>query len=390
MIKYLSMGSALALTLVGMYYYGFVQSYRSTDDAFIEGKITDVAPKISGRVEQVLVDDNQEVRKGDLLVTIGAGDYDAALRQKRAALDSARAQAVAVQASIQQQEAHINTLEATEEADWATAAADRANAVNAAALFKRTQELFSRKVVAPQDLDMAKANAEATQATLDAALKKVATDEAQMKEARYQVQTYLALLQSVQALIAEADANLESAKLNRSYADIQAPENGRITNKTVQPGNYIQIGQVLLSLVPSDVYVIANFKENQIGKMRPGQPVTIHIDSLPGQKFAGHIHSIQAGSGARFSLLPPENATGNYVKVVQRVPVKILFDQVPKIGLPIGPGESVIPVVKVQDFHYSVAQLIGIGGAVAVMLWLINRRAERPPKKKELAPGGWW
>ena len=187
MIKYLSMGSTLALTLVGMYYYGFVQSYQSTDDAFIEGKITDVAPKISGRVEQVLVDDNQEVRKGDLLVTIGAGDYDAALRQKRAALDSARAQAVAVQASIQQQEAHVNTLEATEEADRATAAADRANAVNAAALFKRTQELFSRKVVAPQDLDMAKANAEATQATLDAALKKVATDEAQMTEARYQV-----------------------------------------------------------------------------------------------------------------------------------------------------------------------------------------------------------
>jgi membrane fusion protein, multidrug efflux system len=193
-----------------------------------------------------------------------------------------------------------------------------------------------------------------------------------MKEAGYQVQTYLALLQSVQAQIAEADANLESAKLNRSYAEIRAPENGRITDKTVQPGNYVQIGQVLLSLVPSDVYVIANFKENQIGYMRPGQPATIRIDSLSGQKFGGRVHSVQAGSGARFSLLPPENGTGNYVKVVQRVPVKILFDQLPQVELPIGPGESVVPVVKVQDFHYSVAQLAGIGCAVALVLWLTD------------------
>jgi membrane fusion protein, multidrug efflux system len=315
-IKYLSMGSVVALTLVGMYYYAFVQSYESTDDAFIEGKITDLAPKIAGRVRQVLVDDNQQVVKGELLVTIDPGDYDAALRQKQAALNSARGQAGAVQASIQQQEAHISTLAATQEADLATAAADRANAVNAAALFKRSQELFARQVVAPQELDLARANAEATRATLDAALKKVAADEAQMKETGYQVRTFLALLQSVNALIAEADANLESAKLNRSYADVLAPETGRVTNKTVQPGNYVQIGQVLLSLVPSDVYIIANFKENQIGHMRPGQPVAIHIDSLPGQRFTGRVHSLQAGTGARFSVLPPENATGNYVKVV--------------------------------------------------------------------------
>jgi membrane fusion protein, multidrug efflux system len=387
-IKYLSMGLVVTLTFVGMYYFAFIQSHQSTDDAFIEGQITDLAPKIPGRVKQVLVDDNQQVAKGELLVTIDPGDYDAALRQKQAALEGARAQAAAVQATIHQQEAHISTLAVTQEADLATAAADRANAVNAAALFKRSEALFARKVVAPQDLDIARANAEATRATLDAALKKVATDQAQMNESEYQVQTFLALLQSVHALIAEADANLETAKLNRSYADIRAPENGRITNKTVRSGNYVQIGQVLLSLVPSDVYVIANFKENQIGHMRPGQPVTIRIDSLPDQKFAGKVHSVQAGTGARFSLLPPENATGNYVKVVQRVPVKILFDQVPKVGLPIGPGESVIPAVKVQNFHYSVAQIIIIGGAAGVLLLLVNWWSERPQKEKTVAPGG--
>jgi len=344
MISLLGTGAAVALTLAGVYYYAFVQCYQSTDDAFIEANIIDVAPKISGRIHQVLVDDNR-VKKGDLLVTIDPGDYDATLRQKQAALDNASAQALAVQATIQQQEAHVNTLQATEEADKATAEADRASAANAASLSKRSQELFARQAVAPQDLDTARANAQATQATLDGALKKVVSDQAQVTEARYQVQTYQALLRSVQALILEAGANVESARLSRSYAEIRAPENGRITNKAVQPGNYIQTGQVMLSLVPSDIYIIANFKENQIGRMRPGQTATIRIDSLPGYSFAGHVHSIQAGTGARFSLLPPQNATGNYVKVVQRVPVKILFDEKPATMLPIGPGESAIPTV---------------------------------------------
>lgn len=182
-------------------------------------------------------------------------------------------------------------------------------------------------------------------------------------------------------MIAETEAGLESAKLNRSYAEIQAPATGLITNRTVQPGNYVQVGQVLLSLVPNDLYVIANFKENQLARMRPGQPVTIRIDSLPGKAFSGHVHSIQAGSGSRFSLLPPENATGNYVKVVQRVPVKILFDKAPETDLPIGPGESVNPVVKVKDFQYSMIEETCIGLGIIVALFLINwwgTRQSRP------------
>jgi len=211
----------------------------------------------------------------------------------------------------------------------------------------------------------------------------VAADEAQKREAQYQLKTYLALFQSVQAMIAETDASLEAATLNRSYAEIRAPEDGRITNRTVQPGNYVQTGQVLLSLVPDELYIIANFKEDQLGHMRSGQAVTIHIDSLPGRSFLGHVHSIQAGSGGRFSLLPPENATGNYVKVVQRVPVKILFDQTLQTGLPIGPGESVIPTVKVQNYHYSAIRVIGIGAGVVLILWLINWWGTRPAGSTE-------
>ena len=139
---------------------------------------------------------------------------------------------------------------------------------------------------------------------------------------------------------------------------------------------------MLLSLVSTDIYMTANFKENEISHMRPGQPVTIRLDSLPAHKFSGYVDSLQAGSGARFSLLPPENATGNYVKVVQRVPVKILFNQRPDTALPLGPGESAIPMVKVQSFHYSIAQLFEIGAALIVLLCLLNWWAGRGLKTK--------
>jgi membrane fusion protein, multidrug efflux system len=370
-ISFVLMGAVLLLALGESYYYAYTQSFESTDDAFIEGDVTDLAPKIAGRVDQVLIDDNQQVKKGDLLVTIDPRDYDAALRQKQASLDSFKAQAAAVEATIEQQQAHLNTLQSTQESDQATAEADRANSLNAAALLKRNQELFARQVIAPQDLDRTKADADATKATLDAGLKKVAADEAQRREAEYQLKTYVALYQSVQAMIAETEAGLDSAKLNRSYAEVRAPAGGLITNRTVQPGNYVQVGQVLLSLVPNDLYVIANFKENQLRRMLPGQSATIRIDSIPGKAFSAHLHSIQAGSGARFSLLPAENATGNYVKVVQRVPVKILFDKTPETNLPIGPGESVSPTVKVQDFHYSMIEETCVGLGVIVILLLI-------------------
>ena len=155
--------------------------------------------------------------------------------------------------------------------------------------------------------------------------------------------------------------------------------------KSVEPGDYVQVGQSLLALVPSEIYVTANFKENQLRLMCPGQPVEVEVDALGGRKFEGHVDSIQMGSGAAFSLLPPENATGNYVKVVQRIPVKILFDQAPDVGLPLGPGESVVPTVKVQDFHYSPLQLMTVSALVAVAILGILWWGTRPPKVKQPA-----
>jgi len=170
--RFLLMGAVLLLAFVGMYYYAITQSFQSTDDAFIEGNVTDLAPKIAGRVDRVLIDDNQVVKKSDLLVTIDPRDYDATLEQKRAILESFKAQGGAVQATIEQQQEHLNTLESTAESDQATAEADRAKAVNAAILFNRNKELFARHVIASQDLDTAKANADSTQATLASGLKK--------------------------------------------------------------------------------------------------------------------------------------------------------------------------------------------------------------------------
>jgi len=148
--------------------------------------------------------------------------------------------------------------------------------------------------------------------------------------------------------VSQAEAKLQQAELNLSYTKITAPRDGRVTARTVQLGNYVQPGQMLLTLVPSDVWVVANFKETQLTRLRPGQAVTLWVDAYPNRKFKGRVDSLQAGSGARFSLLPPENAVGNYVKVVQRVPVKIVFDETLPTNLDIAPGMSVEPKVKVK------------------------------------------
>ncbi len=155
-------------------------------------------------------------------------------------------------------------------------------------------------------------------------------------------------LDSTRAASEEAAAQLDQAKLNLGYTKITAPVSGRITRKNVEPGDYVETGQTLFSIAPHEIWVVANFKETQLAHMRPGQPVTIRIDAFPGRVFHGHVDSLQSGTGARFSLLPAENATGNYVKVVQRLPVKILFDEPPEVQALFAPGLSVVPEVEVR------------------------------------------
>ena len=378
-------GLVLVLAVVGLYFFAQSMSYESTDDAFIDGHITNVAPKIAGRIDKVFINDNQLVSKGDPIVEIDPRDYDAQLRQKQAALESTKAQAAAAQAGVDQQIARVKSLQATLDQDKADQRSSEAQADQTADNLRRQQDLYDHHVVSIQDLTNAQDANRSAQANVDSAKMKVLSAEAEIAAGQAEVRTFAALLQYVLAQEIENEANVETAQLNDSYTKVFAPESGRVTRKSVEPGDYVQVGQNLLALIPSNIWVTANFKENQLRLMRPGQAVEIQVDALGGKTFKGHVDSIQMGSGAAFSLLPPENATGNYVKVVQRVPVKILFDSIPDTGLPLGPGESVLPTVKVQDFHYSGFQLLVAaaltGAAILAVLWW----GTRPPKAKKNA-----
>lgn len=327
------LATLVVLVLVIAYYFHFVAPYESTDDAFIDGYVTLISPRVSGPVTKLLIMDNQQVNAGDELLEIDPRDYEASLAQANADLAAANSQLDSAQAQVQVSESKVTQAQAAVTA--ADAQNDRANAD-----LQRYQTVESR-AVSKSDFDQAQAQARSAAANLESA-------RSQVKAADAQVTLSHAAVETANAAVQQAQAKLDQAKLNLSYTKIVAPFDGRITARSVQVGNYISPGQALFALVPREVWVTANFKETQLTFMRPGQPVEVHIDAYPKQNFKAKVDSLQAGTGARFSLLPPENAVGNYVKVVQRVPVKIVFDEDLPTNLDIAPGMSVLPEVKVK------------------------------------------
>jgi membrane fusion protein, multidrug efflux system len=314
-------------------YWLHLRQYESTDDAFIQGHIIQLSPKVAAQVTRVLIDDNQEVNQGDVLIELDPRDFAVAVQQAQAneaaargRLQQAQAQLTAAQAAVAQAHAQVVVAEAT--------------AVNAQADLHRYQSV-SANAVSRQQVDSAVAAARTANAQVDAARQQLAATHAQVAVATSQVAT-------TAAEVEQAQAQVRQAQLNLSYTKIFAPAAGRVTQKTVEPGDYVQTGQALFALVPHDVWVVANFKETQLTAMRPGQPAQIVVDTYPHHPFKGHVESLQMGTGAAFSLLPPENATGNYVKVVQRVPVKIVFDEPPDTVHLLAPGMSVVPEVKIR------------------------------------------
>ena len=259
-------GLVLILAVGGLYFFAQTASYESTDDAFVDGHITNAAPKIAGRIDKVFIDDNQLLRKGDPVVEIDPRDYDAQLRQKQAALDSTKAQA-----SVEQQIAHVKSLQATLGQDKADQQASEAQADQTADNLRRQQDLYNRRVVSIQDLTNSTDANRSAQANLDSAKMKVLSADSQVVEGQAQVRTYAALLQYVLAQEQENEANVETAQLNDSYTKVFAQESGRVTHKSVEPGDYVKVGQNLLALIPSNIWVTANFKENQLRLMRPGR-----------------------------------------------------------------------------------------------------------------------
>jgi len=332
--KILAAAAALVAALAaGVYYFQFVLPYESTDNAFIEGYVIPMASQVSGRVAELQVTDNQAVKQGEVILKIDPRDYEASLAQARADLAAAHSR-------VDQAKAQVNASEAKVAQAQATVVAAAAENQRAAYDLKRYQSVDST-AVSKSSFDSAQSQARSASANLEAA-------RSQAKAAEADVALSTAGVETASAAVQQAEAKLRQAELNLSYTQVTAPEDGRVTRRVVEQGAYIQPGQALMAIVPRHYWVIANFKEIQLTHMRPGQPVEVEVDAYPGRAFKGHVESIQNGAGARFSLFPPENATGNYIKVVQRVPVKIVLDDLPGNELALGPGMSVVPKVHVK------------------------------------------
>jgi membrane fusion protein (multidrug efflux system) len=402
----------LAALLYGLYVWYFWRHHLSTDDAYIAAHIAPMSARIPGTVAEVLVDDNQDVKADQVLVRLDPRDYEVAVAQARAAVASAKGDLENATANVpltdettrslvQQAGAVLGATEhGTEmarhdlEAQRGQVGAKRAAVEAAAAAVRSAQADYDRskldrdrvaalvkaQLVAQQEMDHAEAAYRAMAAALDGAHRRLDQARSELAQAeaalrmqeaavaqavrrvdesraslenarsqRQQVRLRQAQVEAAQGRLAQALANLQQAELNLAYCTIRAPMAGRVSRKSVELGQVVTAGQALLAVVDlDDVWVVANYKETELTDVRAGQPATVSVDTFPGKTFKARVDSIQAGSGAVFSLLPPENATGNFVKVVQRVPVKLVFERGENAEHLLVPGMSVVPVISIR------------------------------------------
>jgi membrane fusion protein (multidrug efflux system) len=325
----------IVLLVAGIAWWLIARNYENTDDAFVDTHIVHVAPRVAGQIIRVLANDNETVRRGQLLVELDPSDAQARLNQLLAQETQAETQ-------LSQAQAQVLLSQASYEQSQASAKGAAAQATNAAEDLARYNSLKKTQplAVAEEQYDTAVATARNTADQRDAAQKQTHGAADQIAAARAQVAGAEAAIKSLKAQVAQAQLTL-------SYTRIYSPLDGHVAQRTVAVGNYVDAGQQLMAVVPLKLWVTANFEETQLAHMHPGQHVDIAVDACPQATLHGHVDSIQRGAGQAFGLLPPENATGNFVKVVQRVPVKIVFDNTPR-GCTLGPGMSVEPSVEVR------------------------------------------
>lgn len=333
---YWMIGLIVLATLIvfGVLFYLHSRHFESTDDAFIDGHMSQVSAQIGAKVTVLAVEDNQLVEKDQLLLQLDQRDYQVKLDQAAAQRAQAAAQLLQAQAGLLQQQANVDQAIAqvhVAEADLGQQQTDLAR-----------YRGIDPKAITRQQLDTSSAQTKSAAARLDASKQAVVGMQAQVEAQKAQIAAAAANVQV-------ADATIANANLQLSYTQVRAPEAGRVTKRTVEVGNYVNPGQSLLAIVPPNFWVTANFKETQLADMRKGQPVHVTIDACSGMDFAAKVDSFQNGTGAVFSSLPAENATGNYVKVVQRLPAKIVFDApVPEDKCHLALGMSVFPRVTVR------------------------------------------
>jgi membrane fusion protein (multidrug efflux system) len=324
----------LALAVWGIRRYLFSRHHVTTDNAQVDAHITLIAPRVAAFVSRVLVDDNQHVKAEDTLVVLDDRDLKVKLEQAEADLHAAQA-AVGGRGRPGEARAQFQASRSTAASVVAAVSAAEADYKKAAADLQRYRKLAAQKIVPAQQLDAAQAAFSAAQANLEAARR-------QASAAGSQVSASGAAVRSADARMAAAEAEVNTARLQLSYAYITAPISGTIARRNAESGALVQIGQTLMSIVPdSDVWVTANLKETQLAHVRAGDRAQFTVDAYPGHEFEGRVASLSPATGARFALLPPDNATGNFTKVVQRIPVKIEVDQPPQTATPLRPGMSV-------------------------------------------------
>ena len=318
--------TVLVLTWVGRLVY-HAYHYVETDDAYVVGHLHQIGPRVEGRVAEVLVRQNQFVDAGAPLVKLDPLEFQLAVQKAQATLDQARAQEAQVRSAATEADAHLTEAHARVKQAQAQFNQTSAQLDLAKVTLERNENLFARGgVVAQSDLDNARAAFRAADAAYAANQANVAAAESSVGSARAAQASAHAEIAAAAANVAVAESALRDARRKLDYATLTAPTSGRVGNKNVEVGNYVLPGQILLSIAESDAWIVANFKETQLAEMRPGQPVDVTIDAIPGHDLHGTIESLSPASGAQFALLPPDNATGNFNKVVQRVPVKILLD----------------------------------------------------------------
>jgi membrane fusion protein (multidrug efflux system) len=317
------------LGIITVYFYlQYKSTHITTDDAFVEGHIYTIASKINGTVKTVYVKDNQPVKKGELLLEIDPVDYDVKVKEARASFEKELSRLSEIQNMVDTNRRQVAEIIANLEASRANLELHEVNLRQAEKDINRAENLFKKEALSKERYEKAKTAYDVAVAHVKAAKEHVKELEASLETQKAMIKQTESALPSQKAEIGQKHAALKIAELNRDYTRIYAPSDGYVTKKSVEIGNQIRSEQPLIAIVPlDDIWVTANYKETQLEKVRPGQRVRIKVDTYPGKVFWGKVDSIMAGTGAVFSLFPPENATGTYVKVVQRIPVKILVDK---------------------------------------------------------------
>jgi membrane fusion protein (multidrug efflux system) len=350
-VAFILFPAIIIIGAVTLYFYlGYKETHISTDDAFVDGRVHAIASKIPGTVSAIHVKDNQFVKKGDLLLEIDSTDYEVKVKEARAGLETEREKLPEIRDRVDTVKKQLNEIIASLEAARANLELQKANLELAKVDLQRAEFLLKKEAIPKQQYDNSKNKYEVAVAQVKAAQDQVKQVEASLETQRALIKQTESGLPPQEAQIRQKDAVLKGTELNLRYTRIYAPADGYIAKRTVEIGNQIQPGQALTAVVPlDDIWITANYKETQLEKVKQGQKVKIKVDTYPGKGFYGKVDSVMAGTGAVFSLFPPENATGNYVKIVQRIPVKITLDKGTDPSHILRVGMSVVPTIVVEQ-----------------------------------------